>query len=268
MNWNKKMEHTYWQKQTKNSPLFPKLIWDKPENKLHAGKLLIVGGNLHAFNAPSMAYAQVIKAGAGTIRLILPISIKKTVQALLPDAEFAPVTPSGSLAKQSLSLLLENETWADGSLLAGDFGKNSETTILLERFMEETTHPTILVGDTIDNLLNTPNFVHKTECIAVLTLSQLQKLAINLKNNKAFTSNMSLINLVESLHEFTSHYKLSIVLVFENNIIVARSGMISTTKMTNNSLTNIVIASIISVWAIQNSDNLYKALSTAVIDCT
>ena len=260
------MEHTYWQKQTKNSPLFPELIWDKPENKLHAGKLLIVGGNLHAFNAPSIAYAQAIKAGAGAIRLILPISIKKTIQALLPDAEFAPVTPSGSFAKQSLSLLLENEAWADGILLAGDFGKNSETAILLERFLQETTRPTILVGDTIDNLLKTPDFMHKPESIAILTLLQLQKLAIKLKFTKAFTSSMSLTNLVEAMHELISLYSLSIVLPFENNIIIASNGSITTTKIVNISSVNTVIASVASVWVMQNPNNIIKALTTAIIN--
>ena len=44
------------QKQTKAKPFFPDLLWSRPENKFHAGKLLIVGGNAQAALAPAQAY--------------------------------------------------------------------------------------------------------------------------------------------------------------------------------------------------------------------
>ena len=43
------MNHDYWHKQTSSKPLFPELIWSRPENRQLAGKLLIIGGNLHGF---------------------------------------------------------------------------------------------------------------------------------------------------------------------------------------------------------------------------
>jgi len=57
------MENTYWHKQTAEKPLFPDMLWSKPENKSHAGKLLIIGGNLHGFAAAAEAYNQATKAG-------------------------------------------------------------------------------------------------------------------------------------------------------------------------------------------------------------
>lgn len=258
------MDFTYWIKQTKEAPLFPELIWSKPENKLHAGKLLIIGGNLHAFGAPSIAFTKATSAGAGSIRLILPDSIKKTVATLIPEADFAPVTPSGSFSKQALDQFIEQSTWADGVLLAGDFGKNSETAILLERFIQEATGPVIIAGDTIDNLMDTPDFANISKVVTVTNFTQFQKLAIKLKFKTAFTSSMSLNNIVVALHEFSNLYSMAIMLIFENSYIIAHKGRISSTQILNPSNTIIDIASALSVWVIQNPTNIFEALTTAV----
>ncbi|MGC1176527.1 MAG: hypothetical protein WA843_00490, partial [Candidatus Saccharimonadales bacterium] len=71
------MDHTYWHKQTAARPLFPDLLWSRPEHKAHAGKLLIVGGNAHGFAAPAEAYSQSQRAGVGVARALLPQPVKK-----------------------------------------------------------------------------------------------------------------------------------------------------------------------------------------------
>lgn len=258
------MASMYWIKQTKEAPSFPELIWNKPENKLHAGKLLIIGGSLHAFSAPSTAFSKATSAGAGSIRLLLPVSIKKTVVSLLPEADFAPVTPSGSFSKLALSQFLEHSAWADGVLLAGDFGRNSETTILLERFIQETTSLAIIVEDAVDNLMNTPSFANNPKVVAITNFAQLQKLAMKLKFKSAFTSGMSLSSLAETLHEFSEQYSMAVVTVFENNYIVSYQGRVSSTPISSSTNTGIAMASILSVWAIQNPNNLFEALTTVI----
>ncbi|MEK7561819.1 MAG: hypothetical protein AAB541_03065, partial [Patescibacteria group bacterium] len=129
------MADTYWLKQAKDKPLFEDLLWSRPENKRLAGKLLIVGGNLYGFSAPGTAYGAALKAGIGTTRVLLPDKLQKTVGKLMPEAEFAPSTLSGSFARPGLAKLLEEGEWADGVLLAGAFGRNSATAILLDCFM-------------------------------------------------------------------------------------------------------------------------------------
>jgi NAD(P)H-hydrate repair Nnr-like enzyme with NAD(P)H-hydrate dehydratase domain len=96
------MENTNWFKQTPDKPLFADLLWSKPENRLHAGKLLIIGGNKHLVAAPGVAYSAAQKAGIGACRVILPDSTKRMVGKVFPEAEFAPSTPSGSFARESL----------------------------------------------------------------------------------------------------------------------------------------------------------------------
>src|SRR3990167_5419572 len=138
------MADTYWLKQAKDKPLFEDLLWSRPENKRLAGKLLIVGGNLHGFAAPGTAYGASLKAGIGTCRIIMPDSLKKIViphfshfHGSTLQMEFAPSTISGSFSKEALAQILDSAQWADGVLLAGDFGRNSETAILLEKLLNK-----------------------------------------------------------------------------------------------------------------------------------
>jgi NAD(P)H-hydrate repair Nnr-like enzyme with NAD(P)H-hydrate dehydratase domain len=95
------MENTNWLKQVADKPLFPDLLWSRPENKRQAGKLLIVGGNLHGFAVPMAAYNAATAAGIGSARVILPEKLKKALGTSFTEAEFAPSTPSGSLSRQA-----------------------------------------------------------------------------------------------------------------------------------------------------------------------
>jgi NAD(P)H-hydrate repair Nnr-like enzyme with NAD(P)H-hydrate dehydratase domain len=131
------MDRTYWLKQTLRQPLYGELLWSRPENRLHAGKLLIVGGNVAGFAAAAEAYAESGRAGVGTARVLLPDSLQKTVGKVFEAGEYAPSTPSGSFAQRALAELLSMSSWSDGVLLAGDLGRNSETAILLEHYVEK-----------------------------------------------------------------------------------------------------------------------------------
>ena len=97
------MDNTYWHRQTTEKPLFPDLLWSRPENKRHAGKLLIIGGNEHEFAAPAEAYAEAAKAGIGTAKVLLPNKLQKTIGKILENGEYAPSNNSGSFAKSALA---------------------------------------------------------------------------------------------------------------------------------------------------------------------
>ncbi len=131
------MTPEYWHKQPVGKLLFPELEWSRPENKQFAGKLLIVGGNLHGFAAPAEAYAAAAKAGIGTAHVLLPDAIQKVVGHFIENGEFAASTPSGSFSQKALIELLEWCRWSDGVLFAGDLGRNSETAILVEKFLQK-----------------------------------------------------------------------------------------------------------------------------------
>src|SRR4051794_20655319 len=101
------MNPEFWHKQVPGKPLFPELEWSRPENRQMAGKLLLVGGNLHGFAAPAEAYALSLKAGIGTSRVLLPSAIQKAVGPSIENGEFAASTPSGSFSQRALVELLD-----------------------------------------------------------------------------------------------------------------------------------------------------------------
>lgn len=262
------MDYSYWQKQAADTPLFPDLVWSRPENARMRGKLLIIGGNQYGFSAPAEAYGSALKAGAGTTRVLLPQAVKKVAGALLPDLEYAPNTPSGSFGRQALSEFIEHAEWADGVLLAGDLGHNSETAILLESFMGEYAGQLTLVNDAIDYCLSEPSIIaNRPETLLILSVSELQKLGTGLSFNTVFKSSMDLLHLIEGLHNFTEKHPFNIIVTHLEQIVVAVDGKITTTPLsTEKSLASINLAAAAAVWWLQNPDKPLEALTTAVTE--
>lgn len=246
-----------WIKQSQE-PLFPEILWSRPENKRQAGKLLIIGGNLHAFMAVSSAYAAAEQAGAGTCKILLPSALQKTLSKLLQESEFTPSTLSGSFGRSSLDQFLDSAQWADCVLLAGDFGKNSETAILLESFLQKYTGPLVVAGDAIDYFVNKPDglFVRENTVI-VPTFVQLQKL---LRGRTALNHTMGLTQLVDTLEEIDSKLQ-AIVTNHSEQVLVASLGRASTTTAT---FDQTIAASRAAVFWMQNPSKPFESITTAV----
>lgn len=261
-------DRTYWHKQTADSALFPDMLWSRPENRAHAGKLLIVGGNLHGFAAPAEAYGQAIKAGVGSCRVMLPDSLHKTVGKLFPEAEFAPSTPSGSFARTALAELLAAANWADGVLLAGDFGKNSETAILLEGFLSHYKGLLVVTQDALDYCLSASGgCLTRPDTVIVVSTAQLRKLAVEARWPVAVTSSIDLMRLIDILHEQTSNHPCSIIVKHLENLLVASAGQISTTKLPHElPVWHTAAGATAAVWWLQNPAQPFQALSCAIHD--
>jgi len=263
------MENTYWHKQTAGQPLFPDLVWSKPQTKQTAGKLLIIGGNIHGFASPASAFSLATEAGIGSIRILLPDVLQKTVSKLMPEAEFAPSTPSGSFSTQALDSFLEQTAWADGVLLAGDFGRNSETAVLLEKFATKSDSPLTITKDGADYFTRLADPLIKREQVnLVVSLAQLQTLATSAHFNRAFTFDMDLLHMVETLHIFTATFNLSVIVKHHDTLFVSAGGQVSTTKtdLGNEDSWRLPIASRACVWWAQNPTQVFEALTTAVIE--
>jgi hypothetical protein len=262
------MDRTYWHKQTAEKPLFPDLLWSRPENKRQAGKLLIVGGNVHGFAAAATAYAEATKAGIGTARVLLPDSLQKTVGRILEAGEYAPSTPSGSFSQRALAELLEMAAWADGVLLAGDFGRNSETAILLEQLLAKYNGQLTLTKDAVDYFVKTPQAVRaRPETTLVLSFAQLQQLASNARFKTPLTFDMDFLRLTDALHAFTTQHQPAIVTKHLQTIFVAANGEVSTTKLAEDiEIWRTPTAARVAVWWLQNPTKSFEALTVALVD--
>jgi hypothetical protein len=259
--------HDYWHKQTVEAPLYPDLLWSRPENKAQAGKLLIAGGNAHGFAAAGDAYAQAAKAGIGTARVLLPDSLQKTVGRVFEAGEYAPSTPSGSFGRRGLAELIAMSAWADAVLLAGDFGRNSETAILLEQFIGKYSGQLTLTKDTADYFTKTPTaLLARRNTLLVLSFAQLQKIAVNARFTTAFTFDMDFLRLVEALHEFTQKHQIAVIVKHLQTVFVAVDGQVSTTKLPEDiEIWRVKTAARATVWWLQNPAKTFEALATSLI---
>jgi hypothetical protein len=260
------MQSDFWHKQTLDKPLFPELIWSRPENRMYAGKLLIVGGNSQSFTAPAQIFTEATKAGVGTARVLLPDALRKVVGPVLIDGEYAASTPSGSFSAEALAILLEGAAWSDGTLIGGDLGRNSETAILLEKFAAKYSGQLTITKDAVDYYTTTPAPISQRQntCL-VLSFSQLQALGKALHYTQAFTFDMDLLRLVSTLHDFTGTYGLTIVTKHLNQMLVATAGQVSTTKLdTDLSIWRCQVAAHVAVWWAQNPSKTFEAVTIAV----
>lgn len=261
------MDRSYWRQQEQGKPLFPDMEWSRPENRLAAGKLLIVGGNLHGFAAPAEAYSEAATAGIGTTRVLLPAAVQKIVGPILVDGEYAPSTPSGSFSQKALNDLLSLSAWADGVLFAGDVGRNSETAILLEKFLAKSPSAVTLSKDCVDYAVSAPGTVLARErTMLVLSLSQLQRLGIAARFPKAVTFSMDLLHLTGWLHEFTSAHRPYIIVKHHEHILAAVDGQVSSTKLaTDLPVWRVKASAHTSVWWLQNPTKPFEAITTALL---
>ena len=251
-------ESTSWLRQTGDKPVFPDVLWSRPENRRHAGKLMIAGGHAQSFSAPSKAFLAASKAGAGTVRVLLPNSLQKMVGKAFPEAEFAASTPIGSYGRQALEPFLDLANWSDGVLLAGDFGKNSETAILLDDFIGKYTGGLSLYGDSIDYFISSPDkLTERNSTVVIATFSQLQKLAAPYA---LLRQTADLAQVVNVLSEWSSLIKLEVVTEHSGQIIVGCNGRVSTTLGSFDS----ILAAYASVWRLQQPEKPFEALTTAI----
>jgi hypothetical protein len=260
------MKPDYWLRQETGKLLFPELEWSRPENKSQAGKLLIVGGNAHGFAAPAEAYTAATRAGIGSARVVLPDAVRKIVGPMIEHGEFAPSTPSGSFSQKALVELLTHSSWADAVLLAGDLGRNSETAILLEKFLQKSPLTITLTKDAVDYAVSAPQTILGREnTLLVLSLSQLQRLCIAAKFPKPITFGMDLLRLVAWLHEFTLINKPYIIVKHLNHMLVAAAGRVSSTTLAKElPIWRVNTAAHASVWWLQNPNRPFEALTTAI----
>jgi len=259
------MEQTYWFKQS-GKPLFPELEWSQPETRAQAGKLLVIGGTGYEFAAPANAYGDALDAGVGTAKVLLPSSMQKVVSDIFPEAEFTPSTPSGSFAREALASMLDLASWADGVLLPGDLGRNSETTVVVESFLEKYSGQVTFTKDAADALLQQPvDLLARTETLLVLSMGQLRRLGSEAHFPRAFTSEMDMVPLMESLHEFSKRYAPALITRHRGQFIVAINGQVSTTPdTTGQPVWRLTTAAHASVWWLQNPTKPFEALTTAV----
>ncbi|MGB3009400.1 MAG: hypothetical protein WBB33_03530 [Candidatus Saccharimonadales bacterium] len=225
------MNAKYWQKQTPDSPLFPEIEWNRPEQKTRAGKLVILGGNKLGFVSVASSYADAEKCGVGEIRVLLPDALKHSLPVTILDTIYVASNPSGGMAREARNDVLAGLQWAEHGLLIGDTGRNSETAMIYESLLDTQT-PLTVTRDAVDLLRQAaPKMVDRPYTTLVVSFAQLQKLFQSVYYPKMLSFSMQLSLLVETLHKFTITYPCTIVTYHQNQLIVSHSGQVVTQEL-------------------------------------
>lgn len=259
------MDPTYWYKQSAAEPLFADVLWNKPENRQGAGKLLIIGGNTHNLSAPGVAYQAAAKAGIGTPRVLLPDSLRNIIGKSFEEGEFAFSTPSGSFARTAINQVLEHTSWADGVLLAGDFGRNSETAILLEELLEKYAGPITLTQDALDYFVKDVGaLTHRKDTLMVTNLSRLQKMTLAGMPSVIIQHSMSLHALVGLLNSWSRETGARILTYHSGHFVLADCGQVSTTRAVEMPNWEVPLAAYAATWWLQQPAKSFEAITTAI----
>ena len=261
----------YWKKQG-SKPLFPEVDTWQPEQRRFAGKLLIIGGNKGAFFAVAKAMETANKMGVGEVRVLLPDSLRGQLPKI-PEIYFAKSEPSGAFGASAMQEMMIQLGWAEAVLIAGDLGKNAETSMVFARFMKICDKPVYVVRDGVDVL--TPDIMNwslREEPMTVFaTMPQLQKMFRTLYYPKVITLSMPTNQLIETLHKFTLSYGLSFVVYHNEQIIVARDGVVISEELKDTDYTQITLwdgalAARSAVLALWNRElPLEKVLARAIL---
>lgn len=257
----------YWQQQNENEPLFPDILWSKPEQKNIAGVLGIVGGNSLGFAAVANAYETATRTGIGEIKMVLPENLKKPL-GNLSGVEFAPTNPSGSLCKEALPQLKALAKETDGILLIGDAGRNNETQTLYETFVRELSNqPLIISRDAVDLLMGIMNeVIIRDNVLLILSFSQLQKIFQAMYYPIVLTHSIQNTKLVEALHKFTISNQTTLVVFHDDLLIVASKGEVTSSRFDHpTEIWQGKTAAQIACWFVWNPLKPLEAATTAII---
>lgn len=249
-----------WQQQ-KDKPLFPDLLWSKPENKRSAGKLLLIGGQSGQFNYVAKAYESALKAGAGHIRVLMPDSLQKVTEHL-PDIEYAPSNSSGSFSKKSLGMFYEVSEWADHVMLVGDFGENSQTVTILDGYLLRCPQLTTISNAALASIALPISQLAKRPITLALDEPLLAKLPLQFEISKAITSSMNIMEFADILQQMSQKSKANYIVLRQGKIWVATGGGVTSTDIRGAADLQ-ELSAFCATWIMQQPAKPLQALTTA-----
>ncbi|MCL2371444.1 hypothetical protein FWC63_01715 [Candidatus Saccharibacteria bacterium] len=217
-----------------NKPLHPDSLL--PPDRLDlCGKILIIGGSSAGFAGVSYTYGKTLELGAAEVKVLLPKCLEKMLPKN-PDFIFSGDAKSLGFTKAIYGDLKELATWADGILLIGDFGKNSETQQTFAHFLgnlkdfHADKKPILVTRDAI-SLLNDHLPLENPHLKMLITFNQLQHLFKSVLYPKLINFSTPLPQVAEALHKFTLTYECGLATFTHDNHIATQDGKVIVTNL-------------------------------------
>ncbi len=242
------------------------LSWNIPEQK--QGIVNIVGGNSQSFRTEiKISEFLAEKYPIQTLNIVLPETLKPKLPSL-PNFVFLGATESGSFADENE--LKNSFNAADYNLILGDFSKNAITAQAVASACTFSEKPLLITRDAVDLIAGeNPERLLMNQNISFLaSMAQLQKLFRAVYYPKMLLLSQSLMQVSEVLHKFTLSYPVAIITLHNNQILVAKNGLIKAVPLEKSGYAPILfwqgeLAAKILAINLYNPDNFVTATTTA-----
>jgi len=133
--------------------LYPEILWERPVHyyKSKAGRVLVVAGSRGMAGAALLTCEAAFRSGTGIVTLAFPEELKNSFTGILPEAMTLalPQTHSGSLARKSKELILEQLKSTDLIVIGPGLSTNTETVQLVWGLLQEVKKPIVIDADAL-----------------------------------------------------------------------------------------------------------------------
>ncbi|MDQ3094031.1 MAG: hypothetical protein M3Q70_02540, partial [bacterium] len=205
----------------------------------------------------------------GSARVLMPEATHKAFGKIISEGYFAPSNFSGSFAKNALAEWTAQASWSDCVLLAGDLGRNSETSMLVESFCDKYDGLLSISQDAVECIYGFADKLFKRKnTTLVLSFAQMQKLAALIGSVRPFLHSSNLVQVIEAAEEFSKNSEACTVFRFHDNLIISLKGEVVSTPAPENKIWRVEAAAKTSVWWLQNPQKQLETIVTSLMEKT
>jgi NAD(P)H-hydrate repair Nnr-like enzyme with NAD(P)H-hydrate dehydratase domain len=245
-----------------DTPLYPKVLYNRPITRSGGGRLLIVGGHSGEFSLPTAIHQFAMAAGVGEATAVLPDNLAKFLGGA-PGTAFAASSSSGSLGREALGRILELSEDADAVAIGASLSNNSNTAILVERLIAEVTRPVIVFDEGLVALKHHITAVtDNPHALVIATMAEVFKLCTAMNVSISIRPGGGLMNKLEIIRDLAAASKCAYA-VFGTEIVVAAGGELIVTPCNYRlALTPALFYGTLGTFWLQNFANPAAGLAT------
>jgi NAD(P)H-hydrate epimerase len=203
--------------------LFPKR--KKTSYKYSNGKSLVIGGSKGLSGAVIMSSLAALKAGSGAVLAAFPRSINSHFSRKLNEVIKTELdeTPDGSIAGDSFTRILKQQSKADAVLIGPGLSQNSETANFLFDVIVNSPKPIVIDADALTLLAGNIGVLkqRKSESEIILTPHIGEFSRLTGKANEEISANR-----FELVRNFAKEYNVNVVLKSETSLSCTSDGNI------------------------------------------
>ncbi len=244
------------------SPLYPKVLWNRPVARRGAGRLLVPGGHSGELHAPVALHDLALAAGAGECVVALPDTLARMLGGA-PSSVFVPSNPSGSIGREALGRLLHLAEDADALMLGAALSGHSETTTLMERLMLESSAPVIAFDEAMRTLLLNPRLLcEREDALLILTMPEVFRLSGVLRLPIAIRTGGGLMNKLEIVQALARAIKPQVAVIGSETIVADDTRLIVTPAALRLARVPVLYYATLATFWVQNPAARLEGLAT------